>query len=289
MSREKLTVIVTCTDRKSASPEHALMVRNLPPGRVRTRARVWREAIERSTATRALIDLYSGETWTQVKRLITTATDIGFDPDIMVASAGLGLRPISDFAPAYAATFSNGHADSIAVSTREAREWWQALPHAEVKPQRRAICVLSDAYSRVIYGDLIERIAPDDLLVFGGSNDVPDHVRISSDRALRRALGGTVTSLNVRAATQWLLLSRRTDPFADTAKDTWFAWSERMRHDEVYDRQPLTDSAVVAFVHALRRRHPEITRTGALKALREAGMACEQRRFSTLFQQAVAQ
>ncbi len=289
MSRQKLTIIVTCTDRKSATPEHALMVRNLPSGQVRTRARVWREALERSTATRALLELYSGETWSQVKRLATTARGIGFDPDIVVASAGLGLRPISDLAPAYAATFSAGHPDSIAESRPEAREWWRALPHAAIKPRGRAICVLSDAYSRVIYEDLIERIAPEEFLVFGGSNEVPDSVRIASDRALRRALGGTATSLNVRAATQWLLLSRRTDPFADSTKGAWRAWSEQMRYDEIYDRQPLTDSAVVEFVHALRCRQPEITKTAALKALREAGMACEQRRFSTLFQQAVAQ
>src|SRR4051812_2256178 len=107
MSREKLTIIVTCTDRKSATPEHALMVRNLPSRQVRTRARVWREAIERSAATRTLLELYSGETWTQVKRLLATASDLGYDPDVMVASAGLGLRSISDRAPAYAATFSS--------------------------------------------------------------------------------------------------------------------------------------------------------------------------------------
>ena len=32
MSRQKLTIVVTCTDRKSATPADDLMVRNLPAG-----------------------------------------------------------------------------------------------------------------------------------------------------------------------------------------------------------------------------------------------------------------
>jgi hypothetical protein len=288
MSRQKLTIIVTCTDRKSATPDDELMVRNLPKGQVSARAQVWREGLARATVRRPLIDLYGGETWSQVRALAIEAKRLGYEPTMFVASAGLGLQHVSTPAPAYAATFSPGHADSVGTSLSESQTWWGALPHADAAPEARAIWVLSEAYSRVVGQQLLEDTAPSDLLVFGGSKEISDSVRVPSDRELRRALGGTVTSLNVRSATQWLSLSNGEDPFTSAARDKWRTWSHEVRHREVFDRKPMSDPAVVAFISELRVRQPSISKTGALKVLREAGMACEQRRFSTLFQQAVA-
>ena len=289
MSRQKLTIIVTCTDRKSATAADELMVRHLPKGEVRLRAQVWRQALSRATDRRALIDLYSGETWTQVRTLALSAKALGYEPDMFVASAGLGLQSASMAAPAYSATFSTGHADSVGSSVLEAQEWWNELPHAEITPGGRAIWVLSEAYSRVVSRQLLAVTAPSDLLVFGGSGEVSEEVRVPSDRSLRRALGGTVTSLNVRSAVQWLRLSGGDDPFASAAWQSWRAWKQEKRHLEVFDRRPVSDSAVLDFISELRARQPSISKTNALRALREAGLACEQRRFSTLFQQAVAQ
>lgn len=288
MSRQKLTIIVTCTDRKLATPRPELMARNLPRGEVETRARVWTKSVARSQTTSPLIDLYRGETWSQVKRLIATARDVGFEPDVLVASAGLGLRSLSDTAPAYAATFSAGHPDSVAVSTAETRAWWRTLPRTSAPVGGRALWVLSESYSRAIGTDLLDSTAPNELLVFGGSREIPDDFRIASDRWLRQALGGTTTSLNLRAATQWLTLTRNTDPFAEDAQVLWRDWSERSRRQEEYNRKAMSDSAVLEFISALRTHDPAISKTRALKSLRDSGLACEQRRFSDLFQQAVA-
>lgn len=288
MSREKLTIIVTCTDRKSVHPADELMVRNLPTGEVHLRARVWQANLAQATEGRPLLDLYGGETWSQVRALGLKAASLGYAPTMFVASAGLGLRHISTPAPAYAATFSTGHADSVSASVSEAQAWWRALPQADIAPGGRAIWVLSESYSRVVSQQLLAETAPSELLVFGGSKDVCENVRVPSDRALRHALGGTVTSLNVRSAIQWLSLSQGEDPFTSAARATWRVWSHENRRHEVFDRKPMSDSAVLEFVGELRARHPGISKTSALKLLREAGMACEQRRFSTLFQQAVA-
>ncbi|WP_067430961.1 hypothetical protein [Nocardioides jensenii] len=143
--------------------------------------------------------------------------------------------------------------------------------------------VLSENYARVIATDLTDRFAADELLVFGGSKEVPDDNRIASDRALRRSLGGTATSLNVRMAIQWLRLSQQ-GAFSPHATGAWLAWADRERHREVYNRQQLSDDGVLDFVDSLRARTPGISKTSALKSLREAGLACEQGRFSTLFQ-----
>lgn len=289
MSRQKLTIIVTCTDRKSAPPADELMVRHLPKGDVALRAQVWRQALAQATDRRPLMRLYSGETWAQVRTLALKAEALGYEPNMFVASAGLGLRSASTSGPSYSATFSPGHADSVGASVLEAQAWWNALPHADISPGGRAIWVLSEAYSRVVSRHLLAVSAPRDLLVFGGSSDVGEEVRVSSDRSLRRALGGTVTSLNVRSAAQWLDLSGGDDPFASAARQRWRDWTHEKRHREVFDRRPLSDSAVLDFIRELRASQPAISKTNALKALRAAGMACEQRRFSTLFLQVVAQ
>lgn len=288
MSRQKLTIIVTCTDRKSATPADDLMVRHLPKEDVPMRARVWRQALARATDRRPLMELYSGETWAQVRTMALRAATLGYEPDMFVASAGLGLQRASMLAPAYSATFSAGHADSVGCSALEAQAWWIELSHAEVTPGVRAIWVLSDAYSRVVSRHLLALTAPRDLLVFGGSSDVSESVRVPADRSLRRALGGTATSLNVRSAVQWLNLSGGDDPFANAARQKWRTWTQENRCSEIFDRRPLPDSAVLDFISDLRARQPSVSKTNALKVLREAGMACEQRRFSTLFQQAVA-
>jgi len=288
MSPKKLTIVVTCTHRKSVTPQHDLMARNLPSSDVRQRARVWSRALRRPQPTTPLIDLYRGESWGQVKLLITLAHDIGFDPNVFVASAGLGLRHVDEEAPAYAATFISKDEDSVAASRDESREWWSTLPRIATGRGGRHLWVLSESYSRVIGTDLLETFAADDLVVFGGSSEMPTHARVHSDRALRRALGGTVTSLNVRMAIQWLLLSRGNSPFSTRARDMWQDWSEQARYREEFGRQPLSDGAVIEFVATLKEQDPGISKTRALRSLRDSGLACEQDRFSMLYQKAVA-
>ncbi|MBA3431007.1 MAG: hypothetical protein H0U16_05945 [Actinobacteria bacterium] len=284
MSRQKLTIIVTCTDRKSATPIPELMARNLRAGQVGQRAQTWREALSSNQPTTPLLDLYRGESWSQVKLLIATAREVGYQPEVLVASAGLGLRSVHDMASAYAATFSGGHEDTVGSSTKEAQEWWDALPHTATGRRSRSMWVLSENYSRVIATDLTNRFGSGELIVFGGSKEVPSDARIASDRSLRRALGGTATSLNVRMAIQWLRLSRDVGAFSPHAKSSWLGWTDCERHREVYNRRQLTDDAVLDFVTALQTQAPGVSKTSALKSLRDAGLACEQGRFSRLFQ-----
>ena len=129
MPRRKLTIVVTCTDRKVAAPCADLMVRNLATATVRERADAWVGHLQRAQNTTRLLDLYMGESWTQAKRLAATAHMTGFDPDVFVASAGLGLRSANDFGPSYAATFARGHADSVVSASTDSRVWWERLPH----------------------------------------------------------------------------------------------------------------------------------------------------------------
>ena len=123
-------------------------------------------------------------------------------------------------------------------------------------------------------------------LVFGGSNQIDPAIRVPSDRSLRRSLGGTTTSLNVRMATKWLEIAATTGLTSAKTKDRWDEWRDTASSADNYDRIPLSDEAITEFIHALRRADHGLSKTRALRQLRDAGHACEQRRFGTLFNNA---
>lgn len=286
MSRRKLSIVVTCTDRKLAAPSEALTARSLPAGTVTERAAEWRRRLGTTQPYARLLDLYKGESWTQAKRLAATARSTGWEPEIFVASAGLGLRPAEEFAPSYAATFTRGQTDSVATTTSDARVWWNLLPHAdEPQPGRPSIWVLSESYALAM-ADRLQPLDPETTLIFGGAPGTPEALRVRSDRNLRTALGGTVTSLNTRMAIRWLELADGQSMTSSVVRQAWAEWAQDATQVERYDRRPASDATIRSLIKEMIGLHPQLTKTVALKNLRASGIACEQRRFSGLFEEA---
>lgn len=286
---QKLTLVVTCTERKSAKPDRNLIASNLPTGAQLERAEMWRGALAADPTRTPLRRLYQGDAWTQALRLEAAAQRAGFLPTLLVASAGLGLVSADEQWPAYAATFSAGHADTVGISAEENRTWWRLMTEGQTKLHELAagqtLLVLSETYSSAMAADLGALRGREDVVVFGGSNHVPDEQRVRADGSLRSALGGTSGSLNVRTAIAWLeklgsanLLSRN--------NEEWLTWVEEIRKPQTYNRTPMTDSAVLTFIQELRRNQPAVSKTKALRVLRQHGMACEQKRFGGLFEKA---
>jgi len=286
MARRKLTIVVTCTDRKSGTPSDDLMARSLAAGTVVERVRGWRERVYAGKRETRLLDLYKGESWAQAKRLAAIAAKTGFDAELLVASAGLGLRSVSDFGPTYAATFARGHLDTVATTAEDAAMWWNGLPHtATPRPDVPSIWVLSESYA-VALRDQLANLDAANALVFGGSPDTPESLRVRADRNLRAALGGTVTSLNLRAAIRWLEIADGSAPTSAGVRRAWDAWARDVHQPETYDRRPLPDANIRALIQEMRRQQPKLSKTAALRNLRASGIACEQRRFAALFEEA---
>lgn len=286
MARQKLTIVVTCTDRKSTAPFDDLMVRSLPTATVSERVDAWVGRLKGAQCTTRLLDLYMGESWTQAKRLADTAQRTGFDPEVFVASAGLGLRSVNDFGPSYAATFARGHEDSVVTGTADSQVWWRRLPHVEAPPNDHpSIWVLSESYALAMQDDL-QPLDPSVSLVFGGASGTPAGSRVRSDRNLRAALGGTMTSLNTRMANRWLELADGRLPTSTPVRHDWAQWAEHAQHREHYDRRSLPDTSIRQLVEKMLRVQPKLSKTTALRNLRASGVSCEQRRFSGLFEEA---
>jgi hypothetical protein len=169
-------------------------------------------------------------------------------------------------------------------------QWWRflrELPQAQTLRKRGSgstLLVLSESYARAMHDDLIELATCDgDRLLIGGWRDVEGLPRIAADRALRKELGGTASSLSLRMARRWMA-RRKTDALF-TAADlrSWERWTKASRHHEIYDRTPQTDTEIVGLVRKLIRDDPELSATRALRRLRDSGIACEQKRFGAIF------
>lgn len=291
----KLTIVVTCTDRKSALPTQDTLARTLPSGSLSDRSDIWRTRLTAAVDRRPLGALYKGESWSQLSRLRTVAHSAGFTPRLLVASAGLGLRDVASSGPAYGATFTRHQPDSVAQTSDDSQSWWhhrvndpQALnPTRELRG--RVLLVLSANYASALDADLVALAEHgNDSLLIGGVRDIAGIPRIASDKRLRSHLGGTTTGLNIRTAIAWMERLDGSSLHSQALQDAWHSWASTVSRPERYDRNPMSDEQVLAYVDDARMSDPGISRTRALRMLRESNFACEQRRFAQLFARAVA-
>lgn len=286
----KLTIIVNCTDRKSVPPEDGLRARSLPSADLDARFGAWSHKIQGASQRVPLLGLYQGEAWLQAKGLAKDARAQGFEVRMLVASAGLGLRDVTSSGPAYSATFASRQQDSVVDEPQYLSDWWGKLTHlplsTRLRPHRTdaTLLVLSESYARAMDSDLISlgRYGGDHLLV-GGWRDVEGLNRLPADRDLRQTLGGTVSSLCLRMARRWLLTRSTADLCTTRDFADWSRWATRERKVENYQRSPKSDLEIVGIIQTLVASDPSLTATRALRQLRGSGIACEQKRFGSLF------
>lgn len=286
----KLTIVVNCTERKSQTPNPQLQARSLPQDSVEKRVRQWRRRVDEAVPSSTLIDLYQGEAWQQVRGLAHDAVNLGFKVRLLVASAGLGLRDANSKGPAYAATFAGGHPDTVTPPGLASQVWWKALEKFGDSDSLietagdRVLLVLSENYARAMHSDLEELAARGgDLLLVGGAKTVEGLPRLPADMGLRRQVGGTASSITLRIARLWLARRTSNDVYHPNDARRWSNWAASVSQLERYDRRPASDSELRALIVRLKETDPSLSATRALRSLRDAGIACEQKRFGELF------
>lgn len=294
---KKLSVVVTCTDRKMLVPPPALRVGSLPDGTVSARLGAWTERVHAETDRVPLVNLYKGDHWLRSREIVEAAARAGFRAELWVVSAGLGLQPVTSSFPAYAATFAAGHEDSVASTGIDRRQWWKGLQKRmgvstlpELGSRGPVLLVLSEVYGSVLTGELRELgEGGADALLVGGAEDIDGVQRIPANGSLRRALGGTLTGLNARMAASWLEHCENGVLTSPATTQSWRRWVERSAHREKYDRTPMTDAEVRDYIRVSAAEQPGISRTRLHRQLRESGRACEQKRFANLYSETMGE
>ncbi|MEV4364403.1 hypothetical protein [Nonomuraea sp. NPDC049625] len=296
-------IVVTCTNRKRISvPEH-LHVGSLKFEDVTARCDEWIERLSLATPQASAGDMYAGEHWLIARRLAEVA---GEQTTLWVCSAGYGLIPIDVPIAPYAATFALGHGDSVSSDTAGARQWWELLSRwvgpdkgrprsfaalAGLYPDSAIVAVLSDPYLRACADDLraaASRLSnSDNLSVIGpaGRCSEIDDLVVPVKAALRSTVGGSLLSLNVRAAMHVL---KETHLRGDAVRRPLLVKLMSDTHDAAPEipRKPtgerMTDDQVRAFIRE-RLQYGPTSATPLLRELRNSGLSCEQARFSDLF------
>ena len=263
------------------------MLRSLPHSP--TAVSTWTQRIESAEHVVPLRTLYQGDAWSQLPRLEEASRMAGFEPTTYVASAGLGLSRVSAVGPAYGATFTPNQPDSVPGPMEQQRAWWDGLnewngSRGEIPEETPTLFVLSQRYADVLAPVVAKAAVGGSVLVVGGSSAVAPPLRLPADARLRSALGGTLGALNMRTAVAWM--ERLAEPVIDSPRNRagWNTWVEGARRDEQYRRTPLGDREVLDAVRLIRTQQPTISRTRALRMLRDNGFACEQKRFAQLFE-----
>jgi hypothetical protein len=260
----------------------------------------WIGRLVNSTAVTVDADnLYCGGHWDVVRRIPSSAR---VPIETWVASAGYGLIPVSAPLTPYAATFDARHPDTVISLGTDAKSWWRLLGEwegpavgkprsfaqlVEANPDSRVVLVLSEAYLAACLQDIehasTQLSSQDQLSIISGGGRHFDALRqwlIPCDARIQPAVGGAMQSLNVRLASRLLSAGSVSHQAMRQRAQQLLDVQPPIRRPE---RQQLSDAEVRRFVREQTRKDPNISATRALRALRSAGFACEQGRFTRLF------
>lgn len=298
---KRVRVVVTCAHRKRRPVPETLRLRSITGVPTRMRLKTWTARLTDTgvPATRAL-DLYAGEHWSVARRIANTSCPTGSELELWVCSAGYGLIPADAPLLPYSATFAAGTADSIPDGGEGAVAWWSALsewegPAAGARSLTdlvssadgaRVVLVLSSSYMRACHEDICRAAALATTkrlsIISAGTrrDDELDEFLLPIDGRLQSALGGTRQALNVRAAHYLLAAGIEThDGIRDVLAKLLVDQPELAR----YERKPVADAEVRAYIRERLRHDREATHSRLLRDFRDSNYACEQGRFATLF------
>jgi hypothetical protein len=307
MTAQTVRLVVSCTDRKRLAAPPDLQLRSYP-GDLEDRAAAWKRRLRNPTGDRVpAIDLYQGEHWSVVRDIDRTALPSGTRLDLWIASAGYGLVRSSEMVESYGATFASGALDSIARaadasdSSEAARWWWEHLADrvsnapttlkdlAASSPSSPIVVALSGSYVRAVRDDLLAASAQladhsQLLLVSAGSSERElAGMRVPVDARFQHELGGSRLSLNTRVA-KLIVEEAPALNWNGTAIRRLLAGRLERQEDVVrYDRKPLSDDEVRAFIERQLAADRSASRTTLLRRLRDQNLACEQKRFGRLY------
>lgn len=303
-------LVLSCTNRKHASAGAYPRLRDIRGRNVDARAEAWIEAVTDAEPRVPASDLYAGEYWTTALALAKECRR-HLPTQVWVISAGLGLVRLDDPVPAYAATLAPGHPDSVTRGTegRETRgTWWhrlaawtgpssvpgpRCLADLDVPEGATVVVCAGRTYVDAVAADLeaLQCRASDDRLLLISSGIAPRSLEqswLSVPGQLRMRFGGSMSSTGARTCTALVeRLAPSGELSASGARQLVAGWAQESAPLPVFDRKRLSDTDLSQWIERDIADVGATNRTASLRRLRESGVACEQGRFSRLFDLAV--
>lgn len=154
------------------------------------------------------------------------------------------------------------------------------------------LVVASEVYLAAILEDVkhaARTLSDPDLLcvISAGTETIPtlEANLLPANATLQKDLGGSLGSLNIRLARAIL-----SDFTHGQLRASHLEMHLRRRLAEahpipVYQRESMADEELWNYVRAATNKEPNITKSALLRRLRDSGRACEQKRFSSCYQE----
>jgi hypothetical protein len=152
------------------------------------------------------------------------------------------------------------------------------------------IVALSKTYLQAVLHDLTNAVEAmgkkaDLLLVSTGTPPYGlEEVQLPCDARFLNSLGGSRTSLNARVADHIITTSDRHEFNSAKVKNLLQNNLDHSKDLLRYDRRKQTDFEIRSWIRA-RLNIDDSSRSSLLRELRDAGFACEQRRFAGLYEE----
>lgn len=291
-------VVTICTFRKQARPTVESTPASLPVDTQDKVQTAWIERVQKLPCNVAAGDIYAGRGFSLAARASEIAS-----AKLYILSAGLGLISADRKVPLYGLTVSAGHSDSIAARVKgefDPGAWFSGLQTSPLSDRwvdavgrgsGRILIALTRPYAQMV-GESLAVLSPQFLArlrIFGASlaSVLPPalHSALAPyDARLEAILPGTRSDFSQRALHHFVGLvagdgqqDRRADYEAVTNVLAKVTAPERPR------RPRRSDAELLELIAARLQSQLGVARI--LRALRdEEGVACEQSRFSRLYQ-----
>jgi hypothetical protein len=294
-------IVTSCTQRKSG--EVRVDLRQLPDaGGLTTLANAWQRLVATAPSASTAATLYVGRSISD-----TAAVASHLSARWYVVSAGLGLIPADRTVPSYDCTVSPGSelSDRLARLRATAADWWTALTAQHPRPLSRLIAqgptllALPSSYLRMVLQDLlhVSTAEAEHLRIFtstAGAASVPDRLAASVmpyDDRLESvpSYSGTRSDFAQRALRHFVLELDAAALSREEAGAKVSAALVRRPRPSRSKGTRLSDEEIRQTLLKQWTRH-EGRSTRLLRYLRdEAGICCEQKRFSRIWQSLAAE
>jgi hypothetical protein len=299
-----ITILASCTNSKTEKANEALTIQCYSHEKPFEKViQSWKKSREESNSQRYLTTkLYKGVGW---KATVDTYNFLSnYDKTkLYIASAGYGLISHTSKITPYNATFAPRTSNSIDKFTGDKRaniEWWDSinqfraedfsndsyffviLPHNYLLATQNFIKEMVEQYDKRVF---IFRATKSEAIPFMQNYTVEFDLRFNSFQT------GTLSSLLSRAV---LWLSKEVVEYEIPFKHHLFQEhiEEKMKNYTQYKmpkREQLSEEEIIKKIKNMIINDKITSASKGLRRLRESGIACEQKRFSTLFKKVKGQ
>jgi cytoplasmic iron level regulating protein YaaA (DUF328/UPF0246 family) len=305
----EIVLIASCSQQKKRTNAKCVIMHTIKATSEAGRIKAWTKAVEGADWETPASEMYLGQYWSVIREIITALDQKGTRHQLLIASAGLGLLSPEDSIPNYAATFQTGATDDICSPTilplerrPSVREWWKQinqnlsakkrltfLNQVITSETRTVVCLLSSLYLEALKEEIlsIQAQRPDiQFLIFTTEKDPARRGLegwIPLESALLQKLGGGSVSLSARMALEYFSSKRSTASM--TSSDCRSFFKKRCQQHgskRTFDRKPATDDQAKNFI-IKEVKNGATSYSPTLRAFRDAGFACEMKRFRGLF------